>query len=171
MPDNTTNLEDDANKEAPKRRGAVGMKRIHRAKDKEDIIELLTSDASGVFREIWKLLFFAAALGFKHSRREKLAAVDAGRGIDQSSFGNNPAWPGVLYLLGLAETDATEVLKATEEAEDERISIFEEYANGGLALLKEQFAGKNLSLDALLNFVQAESTPAANQKPDLRITI
>ena len=161
----------DVVKEPAKRRSAIGMKRIHRATDKEEIIKLLTSDSVGVFREIWRLLLFSASLGFKRSRREKLAAVETGKGIDQSSFGNNPVWPGILYLIGLVDSDSTDVLKASEDSEDERIAIFEEFANGGLAILKEEFAARNCNLETLLNFIHSQVESSSAKKPNLDIAI
>src|SRR5262245_12324226 len=125
-------------KESAKRRSAPGTKRIQRATDKKDIIEALTSESSGGFKEIWRVLLFAAMLGFKHERREPLSSVDSGEAIRQDSFGNSPVWPGLLYLLALVEKESSEALQASEESEELRITLFEEYANGGLALLKEK---------------------------------
>lgn len=161
----------DVMKETTKRRGTVGMKRIHRAIDKESIIQILTSDSVGVFKEIWRLLLFAAVLGFSNQRREPLSSVETGKGIDQLSFGNNPVWPGLLYLLGLVDSDDTQVLKSSEESEDERVQIFEEYANGGLAILKEEFEARNCSLEALLTFIHAKTNPVSVKPPDLELTI
>jgi len=161
----------DVMKDSTKRQVQIGMKRIQRANDKEVIIQLLTADSSGVFKEIWRLLLFAAVLGFHNKRREPLIAVDSGKGIDQSSFGNNPAWPGVLYLLGLVETSQTDVLKSSEDSEEERVTVFQEYANGGLAILKEEFETRNCNIEALLTFVQAQIDTTPPKQPDLEITI
>ena len=158
-------------KEPTKRRGAVGMKRIQRAGDKDAIIELLTSDSVGAFREIWRLLFFAAMVGFKNAKREPLTSTQTGEGIRQDSFANNPVWLGTVYLLGLVETEGTDVLRATEDSEDERIKIFEEFANGGLQILKETFETSNGNLDTLLTFIQSQTESTATKTPDLQIAI
>lgn len=155
--------------EPAKRRTAVGMKRIQRASDKEAIIEILTSERVGAFREIWRLMFFAALVGFKNGRRETLGSTQSGEGIRQDSFANNPVWLGTLYLFGLVETGTTDVLRSEEEAENERTKIFEEYANGGLALLKEQFETSSESLDTLLTFIQSQTETAST--PDLAVSI
>lgn len=155
--------------EPVKRRAAIGTKRIQRASDKDPIITLLTSDSIGAFRENWRLLFFAALVGFKNGRRDPLGSVSTGEGIRQDSFANNPVWQGTLYLLGLVESQTPEILQCTEEAEDERIKVFEEYANGGLAILAEHFATSSESLDSLLAFIQSQTQPGSI--PDLSITI
>ena len=153
-----------------KKRAGSGMKRIQRATDKEEIIKSLMSDQVGVFKEIWKLLLFAAQIGMRNNDRKPLKATDAGKGIDQSTFGNCPAWPGVLYLMSLAETQNSNILSGSSEAEDERISIFQEYANGGLAILQDFFTGRPLDLDGLLAFIETQREENAG-RPDLELTI
>lgn len=161
----------DVMKETTKRRAMVGMKRIHRAVDKESIIQLLTSDSAGIFKEIWRLLLFSAVLGYFNQRREPLASVDTGKGIDQLSFGNNPAWPGILYLLGVVESNGAEVLNSTEKSEDDRVQIFEEYANGGLAILKEEFESRSFNIEALITFMQSQIGIIQNKGLNLDLTI
>jgi len=153
-----------------KKSSSIGMKRIHRASDKEEIIKALTSEQIGVFREIWKLLLFAAQLGVSNQRREPLLSVDTGKGIDQGTFGNCPSWPGIAYLMSLVETEKSESLSGTSDAEDNRISVFQEYANGGLSVLQDYFKERSIDLDGLLSFIEAQSAKVID-KPDLELTI
>lgn len=134
-----------------------GIKRIHRAVEKEELIRTLTSDQVGVFKEIWKLLLFAAQIGISNSRREPLKAIDSGKGIDQSTFGNCSSWPGIMYLMSLVETGKSEILSGTPEAEDGKITIFQEYANGGLSVMQDFFKDRTLDLDSLLAFICSSS--------------
>jgi dnd system-associated protein 4 len=134
-----------------------GSKRIMRATDKSDLIEDLMSEDIGVFREIWRLLLFAAQIGIKKGRKEPLKSVDSGKGIDQATFGNSSAWPGILYLMSIAETGDASLLSGDNSGDDQRISLFEEYANGGLSELKEYFAVNALSLDSLLSFIEVNT--------------
>lgn len=153
-----------------RKRAGAGMKRIQRASDKEDIIKSLMSEQVGVFKEIWKLLLFAAQIGIKNNNRLPLKAADPGKGIDQSTFGNCPAWPGILYLMTLAETQKSESLSGSQEAEDERVAVFQEYANGGLAILQDFFAGRPIDLDGLLAFIETQKEESAGRL-DLDLTI
>lgn len=153
-----------------RKRAGVGMKRIQRASDKEEIIKELMSEKVGVFKEIWKLLLFAAQVGVKNNNRLPLKAADPGKGIDQTTFGNCPAWPGVLYLMTLAETQKSESLSGSADAEDERVSVFQEYANGGLAILQDFFAGRPIDLDGLLAFIETQREESVT-KLDLDLTI
>ena len=127
-------------------------------------------DQVGVFKEIWRLLLFAAQVGMKDGKREPLKAVDTGKGIDQTTFGNCPAWPGILYLMSLVETGQSECLGGASDVEDDRIVIFQEYANRGLTKLKEFFSDRNADLDGLLAFIEIQRGSAAGL-PDLELTI
>lgn len=142
---------------------AVGTKRIHRSRDKEEIINSLMSDKVGVFREIWRLLLFAAQVGIKHDKREPLISVDSGKGIDQSTFGNCPSWPGVCYLIALVEENSSDALSGSADAEDLRLTIFQEYANGGLSVLQSYFQDRNVDLDAVLLFINNNSQKAGSE--------
>jgi dnd system-associated protein 4 len=132
------------------------MKRIQRANDKEELIKELTSERVGVFKEIWKLLVFAALVGIKNDVRLPLKAVEPGKGIDQSTFGNGSSWPGLLYLITLVETEKSESLADSQTADDERVAVFQEYANGGLKVMQDFFTGRPIDLDGLLVFFETQ---------------
>lgn len=149
---------------------SAGTKRIHRARDKEDIINALMGEKVGVFREIWRLLLFAAQIGIKNGKRLPLSSVDSGKGIDQSTFGNCPSWPGVCHLISLVEENSSDVLSGSAEAEDLRLTIFQEYANGGLEILKEHFQDRSIELDTLIGFIEDHSK-SAGREVDLDLSI
>ena len=146
------------------------MRRIHRAKSKDAIIESLTSPELGVFKEIWRLLLFAAQVGVANSRREALGNFDSGKGIDQSTFGNCPSWPGILFVMGVAETGDSSSLANAQDTENARIQRFEEYANGGLSVIEEFMEGSIVDLDAILAFLDSQSSHRA-ENVDLDFTI
>ena len=129
------------------------MRRVQRAIDKENLVKALTTGENAPFKEIWRLLLFAASIGYHEKRRIPLKDVDAGKSMPQSYFSNNPAWPGFQYLLALVAVDEAGVLAGTDENDDRRLNVFEEYANGGLAILQEALESSSCSLDALISFV------------------
>lgn len=145
-----------------------GVRRIHRAKDKEATIKALVEDL-GAFKEIWRVLLFASMLGVKAQRREKLREIDSGRGIDQSTFGNCSSWPGVLHLLALVEAQDAAVL--SDASEEGRIVLFEEYANGGLSIIADHFATSSLSLQSLIDLADrfGQAPKVAELRVDLSI--
>jgi dnd system-associated protein 4 len=142
------------------------MRRIQRAKDKEDVIKLMGEEL-GVFKEIWKLLLFAASLGYCQKKRHPLGEIDTGKGIDQSTFGNCRAWPGIVHLFALVDHSDSSVL--ADENEDERLLAFEEYANGGLSMLKEHFTTNPPTIQSLIELVNQYSP--AKDAPVLHIDL
>jgi dnd system-associated protein 4 len=163
-----------ATPEAPssRRSPSVGIKRILRSSDKEDLIEELMSARIGIFREIWRLLLFAAQIGLKAKRREPLRSAETGKGIDQATFGNSSSWPGILYLMSLSETGDSGILASTPEGEDQRVQLFQEYANGGLTILKDFFGSRTLDLDGFLSFIEIHhAQPSELSAPDMDLVI
>jgi dnd system-associated protein 4 len=151
---------------------SFGMKRILRASDKEALIEELMGNRVGIFREIWRLLLFSAQIGLKAQKKEPLRAVETGKGIDQATFGNSASWPGILYLMGLVEIGDSRVLASTPEGEDQRVQLFQEYANGGLSIIKDFFIGRTIDLDGVLAFIELHQVSTADlSAPDLDLSI
>lgn len=147
------------------------MRRIQRARDKEKIVEALCGSSNAIFTEIWQLLLFAAAVGYRHQRREKLSDADSGKAINPQLFEKSPGGLGFQYLLALVADKSAEHLSSSEENDDFRITLFEEYANGGLALLGEELEKHSYSLDSLLTFIeQPESAaPAQGSLSDVKL--
>ena len=83
------------------------------------------------------LLCFAAVLGFERERKGiiEARAIDF---VDSRPFENSEEAMNLFYLVGLAETKDADALR--EEFEDKLVNIFEEYADGGLTVLKEWLA-------------------------------
>jgi hypothetical protein len=50
------------------------------------------------------------------------------------------------------------------------VAVFQEYANGGLAILQDFFAGRSIDLDGLLAFVETQREEGAGSL-DLELTI
>lgn len=142
------------------------MRRIQRATDKEAIVKAMTDGDQPCFREIFRLLIFASMLGRKLGRREPLGPIESGKGVPDAYFTNSPVWPGLLYLHGLVETSSTHLLQGSPQAEDELATIFEEYANGGLAFLKERFDGKDVDVVSMVDLITELSAEGA-LKPNL----
>lgn len=147
-------------------------RRIQRATDKEETIKFLTQTPQSTFKEIWAVMLFAAMLGYKENRREQLVGVDTGKGIDIRYFSNSPAWPGVMYLLALAVFDGAEALTGEPERDEARTVLFEEYANGGLAILRDSLESSGYSLDSLCKLVAAHvGTPVTNENVLAEVSI
>lgn len=134
------------------------MRRIQRDICHEDFVKSLTSGEAPLFREIWRLLLFTAALGIKSGTRRPLNKVDSGKAMPETYF-SAPAWRGFLYLIGVAETGDSQCLRGTSEAQDSLIAVFEEYANQGLFLLRDRMQSSPYPLDELVSLLQEASKP------------
>lgn len=132
------------------------MKRIHRALDKEEMVQVLVTGENRIFGEIWQLMLFAGAVGYRHQRREKLGERSSGRAVNPDLFDKSAAGPGFQYLLTLVTDNDASHLADNEENESVRVALFEEYINGGLAIMMEELEQSSYSLDAMIRFIEAE---------------
>lgn len=107
---------------------------VHRSKIYETTLQLLGGPSSKMFSTLRDALSFAAALGYHEGRRLKLDEK-AGREDIQAQIYNGNEAVDLIFAIALAEAKSAEILKPDNEKEC--IQIFEEYANGGLALLTE----------------------------------
>jgi len=146
---------------------------INRSRLHEDIVQRLSmlnvpgSDRK-LFPTIRELLCFAALLGFSEQRRTPLDKAAGTEDISYQQFERDPNAEDLLWTIAVAETGDVEVLRDGEEARCAQ--IFEEYANGGLALIKD-FMLRNggeypdRALMALLR--ERKYLEAAESAPDL----
>ena len=63
------------------------------------------------------------------------------------------------------------ILLSNDENENSKVTIFEEYANGGLAILEEKLESSSYSLESVLAFIAEEKSSAGSKSDDLDITI
>ena len=126
------------------------MRSIYRNKAYGPLIAKLTlkDPKTGIqaFPFIKALQCYAAMLGFDQGRREPFDRKDADN-IEWHTF-NNDGYNEYIYMIALAETKDINVLKydvensVPFEGQDDMVKIFEEYANGGFAIL-ENWIAKN----------------------------
>jgi len=134
--------------------------RIDRAIDKAVTIKALTKDEDSsqgaVFPTMWQLLIFASMLGYRNSRREPLTKIDNGKSINFELFSKDPCFEGVLNLFSLMEDENERLLTTSEENNKRKVKLFEEYANGGLAILKEELETADYRLESVITLIAEE---------------
>ncbi len=128
------------------------MRRIQRDVCHEDFIKSLTSSDSAIFKEIWRVLLFAAALGIKDGKRRPLEKTDSGKAMPETYF-SSPGWRGFLYLIGVSDSGDSACLRGTDEAQDGLVTTFEEYANYGLHTLADRMSSSVSPLDELISLL------------------
>lgn len=134
------------------------MRRIQRDSCHEDLIKILTGGEAPLFKEIWRVMLFAAALGVRQAKRRQILKSDSGKAIPDNYF-SAPGWKGFLYLIGVAESGDTECLRGTNEAQEALVTAFEEYANQGLHTLGERIKSQPKLLDDLISLLLEACSP------------
>jgi dnd system-associated protein 4 len=134
----------------------VVERRITYAKDKADIIKRLVAseESTGPFRLIADVLVFAAALGLKRKRRIPLGDSVA-EPIRQDVF-DRQGYDTMMNLVALHADQRPQVLADSDEATNQRASAFEEYANGGLEILREELRGALNTVETVILLINAE---------------
>ena len=132
------------------------MRRIQRDICHAELITRLTSGDNAIFKQIWQLLLFAAALGVKEDGKRPINTADTGKAIDDKVF-SAPGWKGFLYLIRIVETKNSECLKNSEEEEEKLIKDFEEHANFGLHFLKEKLKFVSDDLTTFIEMLMIEN--------------
>lgn len=145
---------------------------INRSQVYEEIVQRLAGqplpDADRrLFPTIRELLCFAALLGFSENRRLPLDRTQGTEDISYQQFERGDA-ENLIYLIALASEQNTNVLR--EGNEGQCAEIFEEYANGGMAIIKDSLlrAGGEYPDRALMTLLKERGyLPAAQAEPDL----
>lgn len=142
------------------------LRRIQRDSSHEEFVKEMTSGDRPLFREIWRLLLLAAAIGVRDGVREPLKSVESGKAMPETYF-SAPAWRGFLYLIAIGESGNSDCLHSTPDNQDKLITVFEEYANYGLRVLKERIGACTAPLDELTSFILEASSA---QLPEAEVT-
>ncbi|BAZ43780.1 hypothetical protein NIES4102_07820 [Chondrocystis sp. NIES-4102] len=138
----------------------MALPRIKVAKDKAELIQRLldTKSTTGTFQTYADIIAFAASLGSKYQQRIEITEVSVTEPAPISlevfiSRGYEP----LIKLIAVSETQNIKILSTEDPAaEDHRILIFEEYANGGLARIKNELRGAVDYTERLLLILNAE---------------
>jgi dnd system-associated protein 4 len=113
------------------------LRAVVRSKEHEDMVQKLARRSVDgkptVFGTIRELICFAAMLGYQMGQRSIITDKKRGESVMIEEFNRNDT-VDLIYLVAVADTAGTEVLKS--DAEIDMVSIFEEYANGGFEILK-----------------------------------
>jgi dnd system-associated protein 4 len=118
--------------------------RFRRPKDHELLIQTLRDEAE--FPTIRDVLLFAAALGHANGRREPFQSSGEPIRFEQMMA---PTWaqPLVEMLATAGFPDDPEIL-SSKRLQDQ-VTVFEEYANGGLSYLQGQMNTRRESADVV----------------------
>lgn len=124
-------------------------RRLNRSKDKHDLLTQLVGQRP--FQDFRDVLVFAAAIGWHENRRVSLATRD--EPIRWETANNRRGTEPLVNMIAAAASGDPEIL--ADDRFDERLAIFEEYANGGLEVLHGLLAAEpRPTVDVMLELVQ-----------------
>ena len=136
--------------------------RARRPQQHEALVQELQSDANfSTYRDI---LLFAAAVGFRQERRIPFTSA-SGDPIRYETL-TVPGFSDTLINMIAANvvTDDPEIMDGSRL--EERISIFEDYANGGLEYIQEQVNVRHQPVDlVVIDLVTEAFTNDGGAKP------
>lgn len=107
--------------------------RVRRPLEHEDLIGRLVSKDDGPFPNYWQVLVFAASLGWARDRRDPFEK--AGEPIRYGLFSSSATVAALIDSMGVLAYPNDAGIMADERL-PQRIKVFEEYANGGLAIIQ-----------------------------------
>jgi dnd system-associated protein 4 len=120
--------------------------RIKIARDKAELVQSLVenneNDLGAPFQTFADVIAFAAALGVKYNQRLPLDSMAKEPSPINLDVFVSRGYDLLIKLVAMAATEDPKIISAYEtNAEEERATIFEEYANGGLEKLREELKG------------------------------
>ena len=130
-------------------------RRIRVPKGHHEFIQTLldTSESTGPFRTQADVLAFAAALGARH---DQSAEFDETMEPIRPEVFTRQGHDMLINLLAVNKASEAKVLANSEEMEDLRAKVFEEYANAGLSLLRGNLKGELDFTEGLMLLLKRE---------------
>lgn len=120
------------------------MRGVRRSKIHSDLVDRLDTRNPSTNQKVFPFkkatMCYAAILGFKKSKRSKLPDRDVDT-IEWHTFANG-GYADYIFLIALAHAKSLDVLRYDIENSDpigfdeDMVTIFEEYANGGLEIMQ-----------------------------------
>ncbi len=120
------------------------INRVRIAKDKAELVQaLLDVNTTGCFSTYADIVAFAASVGAKYQKREALQDISTKEPAPISlDVFISRGYDWLIKLLAITTTNDPKILSLYDsEAEKQRIRIFEEYANAGLEILRNELKG------------------------------
>jgi dnd system-associated protein 4 len=152
----------------------MALPRIKVAKDKAELVQKLLDikGSTGTFQTYADIVVFAATVGAKYRRRIPFKEISNNEPspISLDVFISR-GYDSVIKLIAVTETQDIKILSTENpQAEETRVKIFEEYANGGLEKLRDDLRGAVDYTERLLLILNAERFPEDTTTEEFDLT-
>ena len=133
-------------------------RRVRRSAEFDDLLVELSGSRDKIFPTMRDALLFAGCLGFSRNQRVPLGRKQS-EPIRWDIMTNRPGTETAVNLIAvLTNEDDPEIL--SEERFEERIQIFEEFANGGFKILSELLSSSTQPASKILLALVNENIPS-----------
>ncbi|WP_299405327.1 DNA phosphorothioation-associated protein 4 [Acaryochloris sp. IP29b_bin.148] len=126
------------------------LARVQIAEDKTAFVKTLkdATSSNSPFQTYADILLFVALVGIYHKRRVRLSKLSRKDPdpVPQDQFKAR----SILDLVAVSDASDLSLLLRDEDSDQRRITIFQEYVNGGLEILQRQLSGAVDYTDLLL---------------------
>jgi dnd system-associated protein 4 len=146
----------------------VAKRRVRRPKEQEILYKELTNTESvkGVFDSYKDIFMLAGVVGFKFSKKKSFK--ETAEQIALSVFNMETDFP-VITAIALLDTKDAGILIDTEDNHDLKLTIFEEYAAGGLDIIYESISKSALKPeDNLYEFIFNSKNEMTEKEQNLK---
>lgn len=148
--------------------------KIRVAKDKAALVQALinANEKTSPFQTYVEVMVFAAALGAQRKKRIPLIEISRREPgpIEQEYFATK-GYDILIKLLATTEVKNIDILSLNnEESNEQRIHIFEEYANAGLEILQEELRGSVDYSEQILLFLRFERSRSKQQEEEFNLS-
>jgi len=134
----------------------MSTSRIKIAKDKGEFVKSLVDSPTAPFSTYADVVAFAAALGTQMGFRKVLEGTAKEPSPINLEIFISRDYEWIIKLLAIVETEDPAILLPFEAtAEEERLTIFEEYANAGLEKLQNELRGSVDYTDRILLLINS----------------
>lgn len=152
----------------------MALPRIKVAKNKAELVQKLldSTGTTGAFQTYADVIAFAASLGAKYRKRIPFQEISKSEPapIHLEVFFSR-GYDSLIKLIATVETQDIKILSTQDTAaEEERVLIFEEYANGGLEKLQEDLRGAVDYTERLLLILSTERFQEQNTGEELNLS-
>jgi dnd system-associated protein 4 len=141
--------------------------RIRVARDKAELVKSLigSTENNSPFQTYADVILFAAVLGAKNKQRTPLGEISKKEpGPISIEIFIARGYDPVMKLIAIAATENINVIAPDRsDVEQQRIQIFEEYANGGLDLLDRELCGAVDYTERILLIFSVDATQRSVQ--------
>lgn len=135
---------------------------LKKSAEYEQYFQELGNKPDKIFESMKDVFMFAATLGFRAKKRIPFQK-SGGEDISLRFFKEEDE--NIFNIIALTDTDEMSILLPDDEYREKKYKIVEEYANGGMNIMVEEFCKPIVDEDAFMRFIETfKDNSSAPQK-------